>query len=410
MKCPNCGSEQITRSHRRGTEKITKFFNPWTPYRCKDCWSRFRKAENPFKTAGAKIGAGVAALILLILLLFSLGLFEREIKPPTVPPPGPETASVELSEPVERPAQTDVPAPVAEGEGAGTTRTLAQVDTDEPPPDAGDRMAEPRFGAQDSASPAPPKPETARRALAETLNEGAETEAAGSPGTEASSRSGTGEEPEVIPEVILAEIDESGLAGPGTESGDEADTAAEPDPETEARRQAILERRVGPQEGPISGPEGKTAGRPEGMAEVNSPPVKRPADNMNKKGDPAPRVEPGEIARATPTRSPKATMTRIEQVPIQSGFGMRIHANGSFAGYNAFTMGTPPRLVVNLQGEWENQGKNTYPVSGDLVRRVRVGEHPGYLTVVLDLQRKIRAEVLVEKSPEGYTLILKEAP
>ncbi len=404
MKCPNCGSEQITRSHRRGTEKITKYFNPWTPYRCKDCWSRFRKAENPFKTAGAKIGAGVAALILLILLLFSFGLFEREIKPPTVPPPGPETASVELSEPVERPTQTDVPAPVAEGEGGQNRRVLARVDTDEPSSDG--RASTGPDG--EPLSSAAPKPETARRALTEALNEGAEPETGGPSGTEMPLPSDAGEESEAITEVILAEIDESGPARRGRETEAEGDgrTAVGPDSETEARRQAILSRQVEPQEQPVSGLDEKSAGKPD----EKSPRMKRPADNMSKKGDPVPRVKPGEIARATPTRSPKATMTRIEQVPIQSGFGMRVHANGSFAGHNAFTMENPPRLVINLQGEWQNRGKNTYPVSGDLVRRVRVGEHPGYLTVVLDLQRKIRADVLVEKSPEGYTIILKEAP
>ncbi|MDM8517725.1 AMIN domain-containing protein [Desulfobacterales bacterium HSG16] len=49
MKCPKCGSENLTSSHRRGIERIFKYLFLHTPYRCRMCWARFWKFRNPLK-------------------------------------------------------------------------------------------------------------------------------------------------------------------------------------------------------------------------------------------------------------------------------------------------------------------------------------------------------------------------
>ncbi|MDM8551336.1 AMIN domain-containing protein [Desulfobacterales bacterium HSG2] len=64
MKCPKCASENVTHSHRRGMEKIIRYVYPRVPYRCKECWTRFWKFENPLRTLASKI-----MLILVILLI-----------------------------------------------------------------------------------------------------------------------------------------------------------------------------------------------------------------------------------------------------------------------------------------------------------------------------------------------------
>jgi len=48
MECPKCGSPNVTDSHRRGIEKLL-FFYPKSPYRCKECWTRFWKAKSSLK-------------------------------------------------------------------------------------------------------------------------------------------------------------------------------------------------------------------------------------------------------------------------------------------------------------------------------------------------------------------------
>ena len=60
MDCPECGSENIFRSHRRPLERLVGFI-PHRPMRCADCQSRFwmwirsgRPVENPVNGINAK--------------------------------------------------------------------------------------------------------------------------------------------------------------------------------------------------------------------------------------------------------------------------------------------------------------------------------------------------------------------
>lgn len=78
MICRICGSDKITRSHRRGMEKIFKYVYPRTPYRCKECWSRFWIFENPFKTTLSKATAGFAACILILLISWPFLAFNKK--------------------------------------------------------------------------------------------------------------------------------------------------------------------------------------------------------------------------------------------------------------------------------------------------------------------------------------------
>ncbi len=91
MKCPKCESENVTHSHRRGTEKILKYMVPWVPYRCKECWTRFWKFRNPLKGLVSKL-----AVVLLLLLIgagvWYFGPFRDKGVPPQPEQPK-ETAS-----------------------------------------------------------------------------------------------------------------------------------------------------------------------------------------------------------------------------------------------------------------------------------------------------------------------------
>lgn len=60
MECPKCGSKNVTYSHRRGIEKVLRFFYPSEPYRCKECWTRFWKAKSLSRTV---LSAGIAVII-----------------------------------------------------------------------------------------------------------------------------------------------------------------------------------------------------------------------------------------------------------------------------------------------------------------------------------------------------------
>ena len=76
MECPKCGSDEVTGSHRRGGEKILRYFYPRAPYRCKECWNRFWVFKNPFDTTVSKLI--VLAIILIIAVPLYLANYQKK--------------------------------------------------------------------------------------------------------------------------------------------------------------------------------------------------------------------------------------------------------------------------------------------------------------------------------------------
>jgi len=69
VKCPNCESESLRRSHRQDIERFLGWFFPIAPYICKDCWRRFWMAKNPLQSWASKITVGIAVFAIALLLL-----------------------------------------------------------------------------------------------------------------------------------------------------------------------------------------------------------------------------------------------------------------------------------------------------------------------------------------------------
>jgi len=107
-------------------------------------------------------------------------------------------------------------------------------------------------------------------------------------------------------------------------------------------------------------------------------------------------------------RKPAAgELTDLSVSDLPEGCRLTLSLNREIPGYGAFTIPdeTPPKLVLDLKGKWRNPGKTVRRVQSDWVRRVRVGEHPDYLRVVMDLN--FDGEPTVEATAEGRTLVLE---
>lgn len=72
MECPRCGSNSVAVSHRRGMEKYLQGIFPYKPYRCKECWVRFWKFSNPFKTLLSKVIAAVVFILIIAVIVVPL--------------------------------------------------------------------------------------------------------------------------------------------------------------------------------------------------------------------------------------------------------------------------------------------------------------------------------------------------
>ena len=69
VKCPDCGSESLRRSHRQDMERIFGWICPIAPFICKDCWRRFWVVKSPLQSTASKITAGVAVFLIALLVL-----------------------------------------------------------------------------------------------------------------------------------------------------------------------------------------------------------------------------------------------------------------------------------------------------------------------------------------------------
>jgi hypothetical protein len=77
-------------------EKLVRFVYPSTPYRCKECWTRFWKFENPLQSLRGKIAA--ALMILLVGAGLSYLIWFREPVEPPAPKKQGFSASVQGTE------------------------------------------------------------------------------------------------------------------------------------------------------------------------------------------------------------------------------------------------------------------------------------------------------------------------
>ncbi len=78
--------------------------------------------------------------------------------------------------------------------------------------------------------------------------------------------------------------------------------------------------------------------------------------------------------------------------------------------YESAFLNTPLRFVIDLTGNWKNSGDSVLNVEDDMIRRIRVGEHPDKLRVVMDLKDKGPFSPIIEEYPRGFSVIMKKQP
>ncbi|MFH1488240.1 MAG: AMIN domain-containing protein [Pseudomonadota bacterium] len=99
----------------------------------------------------------------------------------------------------------------------------------------------------------------------------------------------------------------------------------------------------------------------------------------------------------------------IESADLGEDLRVDISAAGPVRHYRKFFLDNPPRLVVDLPGNWETPEKTPIRVSSDLIRKIRIGRHPDKLRIVIDLlDRKGLLPVVIQESPQGLAVTFKK--
>ncbi|MGE0087475.1 MAG: AMIN domain-containing protein [Desulfococcaceae bacterium] len=413
MKCTICGSENVTRSHRRGMEKIGKYIIPGTPYRCKECWGRFWVFENPFSTTAARI-AGVCIVCLLIAGLAwylrpgkdetSWQAVQRNVgavpesspkEPSTVASPSDlqsKTAQVKTDETEAKSA--GIPEPQMSVHENGKTETPVTADRSEKPADSGiisvtpipDDVSKPESesGNKQDTPPDLPGKSDGETTLPESVTKESETAAAPDKKTEPDKESMP-----VMPETAKA-VPAASDAGPSVPAGSEAPKI----PLAEAPQKIRAEHTEKSDSSDAGSPQ---TGKKETDQAVTAGTVPESA--------PAVTIAPAKLI------SEPASFRELKTVKTRSGkeaFEVFIVADGPVRQYNSFLLKSesPPKLVVDLPGKWKHRGNDLFKVKDSMVYRVRVGQHQDFIRVVLDLKISGPVKPVFSDTDRGMTVTL----
>jgi len=339
MKCPICGSENVTPSHRRGLEKIMQFLFPRTPYRCKECWSRFWTGQ--FKGVALKVALVVAVLLFAIFYILPLDQLFKKNK---------DNQPVKtISKPIEKldktkPDNGNKPVAVKsdkddddDGYGAESPQIAKNKDDKEQP-----------FKSEDLIKETPVKPDKSAKPVKPVKPDKSAKEKAVKPAVQKKTDDISDEEHEASP----APPQVTKLKEPNVEIPKPGKTAAKAEPKVKT----VLPK-----------PEIKDEDKEE---EVKS-------------------AEKGEEKPAPPTNSPRK-IKEIKAEASENAVNIMVSADGPIKDYKNFFLlkETPTKLVVDVKGKWKYLGKLAFDVDSELVSKVRVAEHneKGFFRIVMDLK------------------------
>lgn len=83
-----------------------------------------------------------------------------------------------------------------------------------------------------------------------------------------------------------------------------------------------------------------------------------------------------------------------------------IDTSGPAGNYNSFTLQSPSRIVVDLMGNWRNEGKREYDINSNPVKKIRTGLYPEKLRIVIDVASDELPHYSVDKYPRGLILVV----
>lgn len=304
IECPNCGSDNITHSHRRGIERIARYVYPRVPYRCKECWTRFWKFRNP-------LGGGIAKIAAIAVLVICAGVagwyfFLRQDQ---------ETSS------------------------SAQQKTRPRGGLVRKAPEKPIKRVVPTLRKQQPASPEPVRKPDA------------------SP----------------VPVGKKADIPDAGIADANVEK-----------PVPPRPKQTL----------PSSGSETNTSWRkPVAVKGTIAQPVRKPSS-----------------AKASQqVRRAGQTLKALQPESLENGFRLTLLADGPIEKYKTMSLEEPPpKFVIDLAGKWEYSGPYRVNVRSGMVRRIRVGRHPDFLRVVMDLKGSKVLIPVIEESADGLTMTIRK--
>jgi len=359
MICSICGSDKITRSHRRGMEKLFKYVYPRAPYRCKECWSRFWIFENPFKTNSSKVIAGFAACLLIFLISWPFLPFNK--KEPVKVEKKKESGSLFLGR------HSDTPK-------SGSTEPES---TELEPTENDSQEEEDAIASYDD-------PESVSE-LDPLIQQGDTVVS--------------------VPETSLQETKPEIITTPPV-SETQPDTAVSSlsTGQLEKKKNAELETKSQFVEvEPLTTKKAEPVSTKPSTKLSNESSVKQiPVPDKKTEQKPKPDIKP-DIKQALQFKGIK-----ISESQGSVDILLKIDKMKEKHKYFFITNPAPPRIVIDLPGKWSHKGDTVFKTKSNIINQVRVGKHPDFFRIVLDMKTKKRLFPSFKDSPEGLLISVKK--
>lgn len=377
MECPQCGSENVFETNRRGLEKVFQLFSSKKPYQCKECWARFVKSSPKPK---GKSSSSLRYLIILLLILIPLlwYKFYRTPEPEVQVARKPPVKSVQTApKPVKNPTvTTTLPATPATTVPEPVSTTVASLASAKP---------------EDQPKPSPDKPlqgTSVTSAKPEDKPTETKTEKIDQP-------------PGTPPETIATAPP---VMTPQPETKTEISSTSEPEPKSVSDEKKEN----------IAGPTVSDAGLKESVP-ITDIGIEEPAKVL-KPSAPQKVTEKDALKSETvKTRAdkekPQGTNSIQKIIAEQKGNEVMISVSSDqpIKKYKRFFMHEPPpRLVLNIYGDWRYSGPTELNIKSDFVQNIRIGKHDTFLSIVLDLNMKDPVIPKIKESSDGLVLHLKK--
>ncbi len=110
-------------------------------------------------------------------------------------------------------------------------------------------------------------------------------------------------------------------------------------------------------------------------------------------------------AASAPTGSARPIDDVVTIVTETGVLRVEVISDGPINRHEQFFMSKPPRLVIDLPGSWDRPRFHAREIDSSLVERVRIGQHPAKLRLVLDLREGEAApSAVIRETPSGLSV------
>ena len=119
---------------------------------------------------------------------------------------------------------------------------------------------------------------------------------------------------------------------------------------------------------------------------ASNPPAGNPGQGAQAQQDPPPTAQPAAVPPPPEKElAPATKLIAVQPFTTDQSAEIALVTDGKLPAYHAFPLTNPPRIVVDLMGVTSGLDRESFPLSGPLTKKARIGKYKDKVRVVIDL-------------------------